>query len=246
MPGDFRWQHLLGLALLAQNKHHDAVDAFKASVRLNPKFAPSLVHSGTALLEINLNGLAATAFGMAFNIAPEDPAVLYGLGRVKYSQLKYKESVAFFEKAINILPKADRIHYSLALSYRKLGNIEKAREHFGKQGNVGVKVTDPLLEEIEQIRTGVKANLQKAKLALELGQFESASKIYLEVLAAEPGNIAALANLGTSYLRLNRVDEAVAAYQKVLKIEPLNLSTNYNLGVIYSLAKKPFESIRHL
>ena len=49
-----------------------------------------------------------------------------------------------FEQALAVEPSASEIHYPLAQSYRKLGNLDKAREHLGQRGEGEVRYPDPL------------------------------------------------------------------------------------------------------
>ena len=56
------------------------------------------------------------------------------------SRRNYAEAVEHFEKTLAQVPGANRVHYSLAMAYRGLGNAEKVKTHLAQQGTVGVRV----------------------------------------------------------------------------------------------------------
>ena len=47
---------------------------------------------------------------------PESAAALFGLGRVAAAEGDHQSAVSHFERALELQPYADRIHYPLALS----------------------------------------------------------------------------------------------------------------------------------
>jgi superkiller protein 3 len=69
--------------------------------------------------------------------------------------------------------------------------------------------------------------------ALAAGDYEAAEHGFQSVLRTEPGNIAALSNLGVIYSRTNRADKAVDAYQRALKLSPDEEAILLNLGLVY-------------
>jgi tetratricopeptide (TPR) repeat protein len=75
----------------------------------------------------------------------------------------------------------------------------------------------------------VYAALGDACLALD--RLDDAAGHYRTALAKEPGNTAALVNLGTALQRQSRHKEAIAVYESALRLEPSNLGAMTNLGV---------------
>jgi len=65
------------------------------------------------------------------------------LGELAVVEKQYQTAVYFLTLALQRLPDANRLHYSLGLAYRGLGDKEKARAHLAKRGSVGVKTPDP-------------------------------------------------------------------------------------------------------
>ena len=72
-----------------------------------------------------------------------------------------------------------------------------------------------------------------AARALAAGDYETAERGFQSVLRQEPGNIAALSNLGVIYSRTSRADEAIAVYRRALKLSPDDKAILLNLGLVY-------------
>ena len=45
------------------------------------------------------------------------------------SKRSYAEAVDHFEKTLAQVPEANRVHYSLAMAYRGLGDVDKVKAH---------------------------------------------------------------------------------------------------------------------
>jgi superkiller protein 3 len=72
-----------------------------------------------------------------------------------------------------------------------------------------------------------------AARALTAGEYEAAERGFQSVLRQQPGNIAALSNLGVIYSRTSRADEAIAVYRRALKLSPDDKAILLNLGLVY-------------
>ncbi len=243
MPEDFRWRHLMGLIWLEQNDPAAAITEFKKSAVLNPAYVPSFVKGGNAALELNLIDQARLAYEIALQKKPNDPAALYGLGQVEYQEKNYKKAAEHFEKVLKLVPEANRVHYTLALAYRGLNELERAKVEMSKQGSVGVTISDPLLDELANLRRGNILKLQQAKLALDAGRPAEAAALYKDVLAEDPENMTALVNIGSAYSMLKKYEDASAAFEKALAIDPKNLNARYNLGFMHAIENRPFQAI---
>lgn len=74
---------------------------------------------------------------------------------------------------------------------------------------------------------------EKAASALAAQDYAGAESGFKAVLKAQPGNIAALGNLGVVYSRTRRYADATAAYQRALKLAPSDKGLITNLGLAY-------------
>src|ERR1700752_2212217 len=71
-----------GLALYAQQKYKEAVDAFKQAVKLNPGNANAFCQLGNSYWQADQLPEAITAYKEALRLSPKMPEALYGLGGV--------------------------------------------------------------------------------------------------------------------------------------------------------------------
>ncbi len=85
--------------------------------------------------------------------------------------------------------------------------------------------------------------------ALHAGDLDKAEKSFRRVLAAEPGSVAALGNLGVVAMRRQHWDEAVRLLSKAARLAPKISGIRLNLGLAYyrqnryDAAIAPFESV---
>lgn len=246
LPKDFRWPYLLGRAAAARNKISEAIGHYQRARQLNPRYLPVHTALGDAYLELNLSAIARESFENALKIKKDEPAALYGLGQILYAQRNYAAAARLFEKVLERVPEAGRVHYSLALAYRGLKDIEKAKFHLARQGPVGVRAADPLVEELDDLKRGARLRLLAGKLAVEAGRYREAAAEFEKALRAEPDNVAALVNYGVALVRLKRYPEAAESFARALRAEPENQNALYNLAVLLSMEKKHLPAIERL
>src|SRR5919106_3114240 len=175
-----------------------------------------------------------------------EPAAHYGLGQVALSKRNYAEAVEHFEKALALAPEANRIHYALAMAYRGLRDPEKTKFHLAQQGSVGVRVSDPLMDQIQDHVKGARVYLVRGKIALEARRYEEAAGEFRKAIAASPDSVPAHVNLGAALSQLNDLKGAAEQFEKALVIDPNNLTARYNLAVLFATENKHEQAIVHL
>ncbi len=84
---------------------------------------------------------------------------------------------------------------------------------------------------------------ESAVKAQQAGDFATAEADYKQLLATEPRNVEALANLGVVYVNLGRYDDAIASYRKALEISYLNTPIRMNLGLAFYKAARYADAI---
>ncbi len=245
-PKDFRWVYFLGKVAADRDKFNDAIYHFNKAKVLRPDYLPIEINLGNAYLEINLPFAAKENFENALKISPDNPAALYGLGQIAYTEGKFQAAVTLFEKVLSLLPEANRVEYSLALAYRGLKNVELAKLHFEKQGTVGVRVADPLFDGLDELKKGVRLRLLRGKVALEAGRLAEAEIEFQKALAAEPENVTALLNYGVTLVQMKKFPEAAANFVKAVRLSPDNINARYNLAILLAAQGKHFETIPQL
>ena len=245
-PRDFRWIYLLARLDQQEGRVDDAVRRYLIARALRPEYVALPVNLGNIYLQMNRLEEARENFKAALEIEPNNPAANYGLGQLALSARSYAEAVGYFEKALAQAPGANRIHYSLAMAYRGLGNDEQAKNHLAQQGPVGVRAADPLLDGLQDLIKGERVHLIRGKLALESKRYQEAAAEFRKAVAARPDSLPAHLNLGAALTQTGDLKGAAAEFEAALRIDPPNTIAHYNLAVLLANENKHEQAIAHL
>ena len=202
----FRAHYYLGLALAADRRLNDAVDALEIALDLEPANVQALVAMGDARLGQGDPDEAAASFARALKLRSEFPAALDGIARVYESRGESDRAVEFFRRAI-----ASNKGY--AESYAHLGKLHL------REGRLGEAVQ--LFREAVSIRTdfafGYNGLAQAySRLGLQSDALVAVAKA-IELEPRSPDHQVALGNINLEAELLNRAD---AAFRKALELDP--------------------------
>jgi tetratricopeptide (TPR) repeat protein len=243
---DFRWIYLLGKLDQQAGIVDEAIDFFRVARALNPTYLPLLVNLGNILLESNRLEEAREIFTEALKLDENDPATHYGLGQVAMSQRNYSDAAAHFEKTLAQLPAANRVHYSLAMAYRGLGDSNRVTIHLAQQGSVGVKVSDPLVDGLQSLIEGERVHLSRGKVAFEAQRYQEASIEFRKAVAAKPDSVPARVNLGAALTKTGDPKGAVEQFEEAVRLDPTATNAHYNLAILFSGQNDHEDAISHL
>jgi len=243
---DFRWVYLLARVDQQDDRLNQAIQGYSLARRLQPQYAAVPVNLGNIYLQLNRLEEANENFKAALLIGRDNGAALYGLGQVALSQRRYAEAVKYFESALALVPGANRIHYSLAMAYRGLGDTERAMAHLRQQGVVGVRVIDPLVDGLEELIKGERIHLVRGKLALESRRYTEAIEEFRQAIAANRDSLSAHINLGTALNETGDSKGAAEQFAEALRIDPQNTNARYNLAILLAKENQHAPAISHL
>ena len=243
---DFRWFYLMAKLDQQDGRMFEAIKNYLIAQSMNPSYVAAAINLGNIFLESNHPSEARKHFAEALTIDKNSPAAHYGLGQVALSERNYAEAVSYFERTLAIVPGANRVHYSLAMAYRGLGELEKAKANLRLQGTVGVRVADPLVDQLQDIVQGERLHLIRGKLALDSKRYAEAADEFRKAIASKPESVTGHLNLAAVLTFQKDVAGAIEQFEAVLRIAPDNENAHYNLGVLLANQNRHQEAIGHL
>ncbi len=245
-PKDFRWVYLLGKIDQQDGQIAEAIRNYQIARTMSPEYVAASVNLGNIYLQLNRLDEAKENFKAALIIDESSAAALYGLGQVALSKRSYAEAVNYLEKSLVLVPGANRIHYSLAMAYRGLGDVEKARAHLAQQGPVGVRVADPLMDGLRDLIAGERVHLIRGKLAIDAKRYAEAANEFRQAVRAKPDSLSAHLNLGAALTQTGDLREATTQFEESLRIDPNNTNAHYNLAILLANENQHEQAIAHL
>ena len=245
-PRDFRWIYLVAKLDQQEGRFEDAIRRYRIASTLRPDYVAVPVNLGNIFLELNRLEEARLSFKEALEIDKNNPAAHYGLGQIALSSRSFAEAIQHFDATLAQVPSANRVHYSLAMAYRGLGDVEKVKAHLAQQGSVGVRVSDPLVDDLQDLIEGVRVPLARGKLAFEAKRYADAAAEFRKAVAASPNSVAARINLGVTLSQLGDTQGAAEQFEEAIRIEPQSVNAHYNLAILLAGQNQHEKAIAHL
>lgn len=228
-----RWRYRRALLRARRGELDAALGDLERVIALAPGYVPARWRQGLWLLDRGDTAGAQTAFQVAVQAAPSDPAGHIGTALVHLSKREDAAAAAALEQLLAASP-GDR--YALQLlgtAYRRLGREDDARYAL-TIGSAGQPVwTDPWSDELTPYRRGFAVMLKEAtQLGLER-KFDQAIALLTQLVKMRPGDNALQVYLGGMYAAAGRVAEAAAILDPVLAADPAHFDATMHLASGY-------------
>jgi tetratricopeptide (TPR) repeat protein len=234
-PREFAWPYYLGLLYKDRGDLKKAITYFELAQELRPNDIPLLVNLADAY---SIDGQLASAkvlYEKALRLDNSNAAAMAGLGRIALSDGDYTTSIRYLESALKLQPQALSLHYTLAMAYRKAGDITKALANLKEHGRGEPKLPDPLADDLRTLKRGLWLLWNRGSQAMAEGRYTDAVKLLDQMVAEtkdDPLQVPARIYLGVALVKDGNLQGAMMQYQEVLRISPNNATAHYNLGVI--------------
>ncbi len=243
-PGEFRWVYYAAYFAIKTGEMQTAVERLEAARKLRPDYLAVTVRLAGAWLELNELDKAKAAYKQVADAIGLEAAALYGLGQIALLQRDYAGAIDYFRRALAIEPEANRIHYSLAQALRAAGQGDSARQHLALRGDRLPSIRDPLIENLDSLKTGANMHFMNGMKAMREKDYTGTRDAFARGLEREPGNNYAR----TSYARALYLDDnrqqARKELETVLTKDPSSTMARFLLGVMDEEAGSTAAAIR--
>ena len=233
-PREPRWPYFLGLSQLVDNPIAAATNLDRA-VRLFPEneSVPRLKLADT-LLSLGRVEEAEAHYRHVLDREPKFAPAALGLGRVANARDRFSEAADFLAGATQH-PSTRRAAHRLRLSVtQRLGRTNEA-EQLGKV-LAGLPddqpLPDPFLAEVEQLKTGEQAWIDRADEWIKAGRAADAARLLEKTVQTYPNSDHAMFFLGRARLRLGDTAGAEAILLRAITLAPGSLEAQMQLGVL--------------
>ena len=232
-PDDFRWPYYLAFLHQQNGRLEQAVVSYAKALDLQSDLDAARLRLGQNYLELGQWAQAGPLLEGLAGVPEFRGAALFGAGKLAYARQKFEQARDLLERAIAASPRASRIHYTLALTYRALGDLDRARYHLSRRGDTEPRFPDPLIDDLEALTTGQRTLFHSAMNAVYQGEYALAVRVFREGLRLDPDNLNARVSLARSlYLDGDR-DGAEAELKALLSQAPERPLANFLLGALY-------------
>jgi protein O-GlcNAc transferase len=240
-------------ALMALGKTQEAAEALEKDVRISPRSSLSLFALGQAHLQLKQYDKAKPAYEKAIEIDPKMTNAYYGLGTVfvrlgerekalecmkRFQELKAEDLKILdtrnkaHDDMIGMRDALAEMHVDAGRIYRKYGKLDPAEGHWRRAASL-----DP---------TNTSSRLELAALCERTRRIPEAVRMYEEVRAAEPRNLACCLSLAALHARSGDFAGAERAFKEAIEMAP-EISWGYRgLAQLYLDAKRNVREAKDL
>jgi eukaryotic-like serine/threonine-protein kinase len=145
----------------------------------------------------------------------------YSTGLATWDLRGDRDSLPFFQKAIDIDPKFAMAYSALSTIYHNLGETELARKASVEAYQLRDRVTE-----------SEKASIEARYFLYVTGDLEMADKVYERAMQDYPDSADALNHLGTTDLQIGRHERAEDLFRRALQLDPTRATTYANLAQV--------------
>ncbi|GAB4444575.1 MAG: hypothetical protein Kow0031_27020 [Anaerolineae bacterium] len=242
-PGLVEAQLGLGQSAYYLNKNAEAVTALRRVIKLNPEKTRAYAYLGATYFRQKMYTEAIEPLQAAAWRDPTDAESLAMLGKSLLLLNRPAEAVMPLERAAELTPNDNSLHQYLARAYNQLGDYDEAIKHarmalksspndlqlatvlgqalynYGDPDGAAKAMSEvvagnpdtPLLSSIYQVL---------GQVYFQRGEYLTATHLLHTATALDGTSAQALADLGRSYLALDRREEGCAFLQQALEQQP--------------------------
>jgi tetratricopeptide (TPR) repeat protein len=230
-PTEPRWPYLQGLTLLLTDPDAGIDCLRRAVARANSTPGPRL-RLAEALLARGELDEAEEQFRTLLERYPGYPRALVGLGRLQYERGDLRESATTLRQARESpLVRKEASQLLAKVAYRL--DDHKTLKELGDVAGLPEDPpwSDPIVGEVESLRVGKKADLERAEFLLTHGQGREAVEVLEQLTTRRPEDAEGWLALGRTLVQLQSYSQARQALREAVRLDPDSVEGWFKLGV---------------
>jgi len=231
-PGEYAWPYLLGRLYEDKGDIGKAIANLEVARQLRSDEIPVLLSLGGAYLENAQLDPAMVVFQRVLALDNSSAGAIAGLGKVALSKKDFTAAVSYLQAAVKLQPQASELHYQLAMAFRGTGDVTNALAQLRQRGRGKVNEHDPLMEELDNSKSGEAILWRRGNQAMREGHYADAIKFYNQMVDLAKDDPLPRIYLGNALAASGDLKGAIQQYRQVLRLLPDNASAHYNFGVI--------------
>jgi len=243
-PAEARWPYYQGLILLLREPAAALAPLRRAAARGGANLAPRLRLAEALLAEDRLDE-AEPLFRDLREAYPSDARVRLGLGLIAYRRGQLRQSLPDLHAAADDPPAEDRpraereARAALAEVYQRLGEADAAETERRRVADLHPDPPwpDPLLEDVERLRTGLAQRLELADQLIGRERPAEAAAVLREAMRDYPDSDRVHLDLGRALILLKDLDGAESQLRQALRLNPGSVAGHFFLGGVLALKK---------
>jgi protein O-GlcNAc transferase len=256
--------NLLGVSLMQQARHEEALAALKVVLERDPRSAGTHLNLGGALMQLGRHEEAIAHFREAAELEPRLSQAHYNLGTVLAALGRLDEAVDSFRSAVTAEPRHFPALNGLGVALDRLDRHEEAVECFRKalaldpgnadaHTNMGVsyqrmkRLDDAVASHRKAVSIAPQlagAHLNLGLVLREQGSIDAATESFARALALEPDYAQAHAQLGIVRRMQGRLEEAIASLRKALSLGFGDVEALVHLGAAFQERGQPADAVK--
>ena len=217
-PGESDWPHLLGYLYQQTGRMAEAAASLDAARRARPGNRALAVRLGDVYVGLDRLRDAREQYESVLTALPA--AAHQGLGEVALRERRYREALEHFRAALDRVPQATALHYSMAMAYRSLGRLDEARAELARRGPGGVVAADPVVDSVPSLVRGERLLVIQGTRFYSAGRYQEAADAFERALAVAPSSVPARVNLAAALLERGDASRAVEHLDAALALSP--------------------------
>jgi tetratricopeptide (TPR) repeat protein len=258
--GDAYAKYIAGVALMRENKHAEALNAFGGAVQNPDLAADTLTLSGEALVYLNQRAEAENLLLKALSIDPEQVDAHRWLASLYYDMGAHDHTAAHLRRITELAPEDYRPYRLLGLMNKDFEDYETAVRNYDeslqreppvlvraeillekaqslaklrKYPEARTALASPLLKEVQQPEFVATMKGTLAECLLDEGKPAEADQIISEILEIDPQNLNALVLRGTLLQLNNQLPEAAQVLTQAVNSDPYDYTARFKLAQVY-------------